>query len=181
MSIEPVKLRSLRREELPKSRDVVNASVREKAGVIVENVKKNGEKALLEYAIRFGDLKEGAKHILTKADLKSAFDGIPNDQQGVLIRTARRIEKFAKAQRNSIRDLKTPIPGGYAWQKVSPVERGGCYAPGGRFPLPSSVLMTAITARCAGVKEVWVASPRPAEITKAAAHVAGADFLLCIG
>ena len=45
---------------------------------------------------------------------------------------------------------------------VAPVERAGCYAPGGRFPLPSSVLMTAVTARAAGVAEVWVASPRPA-------------------
>jgi len=177
----PVKLRRLLRSELPKTRDVVDPTVRQKASVIVEDVKKNGEKALLSYAIRFGDLKEGQPHILTKRELKQAFDNIPVSQQQVLLRTAARIEAFAKAQRDSIRDLKTTIPGGYAWQKVSPVERAGCYAPGGRFPLPSSVLMTGVTARCAGVKEVWVASPKPAEITKAAAHVAGADFLLCIG
>lgn len=61
------------------------------------------------------------------------------------------------------------------------LERTGCYAPGGRFPLPSSVLMTAITARVAGVREVWVASPRPAPITRAAAAVAGVDGLLAAG
>uniref|UniRef100_A0A7S3YRN5 Imidazoleglycerol-phosphate dehydratase n=1 Tax=Lotharella globosa TaxID=91324 RepID=A0A7S3YRN5_9EUKA len=179
--MEPFRFRCLQRAELPKTRDVVDPNVRTKAGVIVEGVKKGGEKALIDYAVRFGDLKQGQPHILSKKELKAAFDGIPKEQQEVLISTAARIERFALAQRASIRDLKTPIPGGFAWQKVSPVERAGCYAPGGRFPLPSSVLMTGVTARCAGVREVWVASPRPAEITKAAAHVAGADFLLCIG
>merc|ERR1711871_841365 len=58
---------------------------------------------------------------------------------------------------------------------------GGCYAPGGRYPLPSSVLMTALTARAAGVPQVWVASPRPAVATLAAAHIAGADGLIAIG
>jgi phosphoribosyl-ATP pyrophosphohydrolase/phosphoribosyl-AMP cyclohydrolase/histidinol dehydrogenase len=52
------------------------------------------------------------------------------------------------------------IGGGKAGQLVAPMEVAGCYAPGGRYPLPSSVLMTAITAREAGVKTVWVASPR---------------------
>ena len=62
--------------------------------------------------------------------------------------------------------MKMPIPGGWAYQKVAAVEYAGCYAPGGRFPLPSSVLMTAVTAVAAGVKHVIVASPKPAEITK---------------
>jgi histidinol dehydrogenase len=57
----------------------------------------------------------------------------------------------------------------------------GCYAPGGRYPLPSSVIMTAVTARAAGCKVVILASPRPAPITLAAAHIAGADKFLCVG
>ena len=65
--------------------------------------------------------------------------------------------------------------------RVAPVDRAGCYAPGGRFPLPSSVLMTAVTARAAGVRDVWVASPRPDDVTLAAAAVAGADALLAVG
>jgi phosphoribosyl-ATP pyrophosphohydrolase/phosphoribosyl-AMP cyclohydrolase/histidinol dehydrogenase len=74
-----------------------------------------------------------------------------------------------------------PIPGGEAGHTCLPVCSVGCYAPGGRFPLPSSVLMTAITARAAGVPLVWVASPRPTAATLAAAAVAGADGLLAIG
>jgi phosphoribosyl-ATP pyrophosphohydrolase/phosphoribosyl-AMP cyclohydrolase/histidinol dehydrogenase len=73
------------------------------------------------------------------------------------------------------------IEGGKAGQYVTACEVGGCYAPGGRYPLPSSVLMTAITARVAGVKKVWVASPRPAVVTLAAGYVADADALLAVG
>jgi phosphoribosyl-ATP pyrophosphohydrolase/phosphoribosyl-AMP cyclohydrolase/histidinol dehydrogenase len=73
------------------------------------------------------------------------------------------------------------LPGGFAIQRIAPVERAACYAPGGRHPLPSSVLMTAVTARRAGVREVIVASPRPAEVTLAAAAIAGADALLAVG
>ncbi|MEO1171282.1 MAG: histidinol dehydrogenase, partial [Myxococcota bacterium] len=71
-----------------------------------------------------------------------------------------------------------PRSAGHSW---SPMERAGCYAPGGRFPLPSSVLMTAVTARVAGVEHVLVASPRPTAVTLAAASVAGADGLLAVG
>src|SRR5207253_886286 len=55
------------------------------------------------------------------------------------------------------------------------------YAPGGRYPLPSSVLMTAVTARVAGVRDIWVASPKPQGLTLAAAAIAGADGVLAAG
>lgn len=64
---------------------------------------------------------------------------------------------------------------------VAAVSVAGCYAPGGRYPLPSSVLMTAVTAKAAGVENVFVASPRPNPITVAAAYVAGAEFILRAG
>ena len=57
----------------------------------------------------------------------------------------------------------------------------GCYAPGGRYPLPSSVIMTAVTARAAGCETVILASPRPAPITMAAAHISNVDLFLCVG
>ena len=101
--------------------------------------------------------------------------------QGVLTRTADRIRTFAEAQRKSLNDMTMKIPGGEAGHTVTPVNAAGCYAPGGRYPLPSSVLMTALTARAAGVPQVWVASPRPAVATLAAAHIAGADGLIAIG
>ncbi len=75
-----------------------------------------------------------------------------------------------------------PLNGGRAGHEVVPVERAGCYAPGGRFPLPSSVLMTAVDPRARRASRGWwVASPRPAQVTLAAAFVAGADALLAVG
>lgn len=103
------------------------------------------------------------------------------EQQELLQRVAGRVRAFAQAQRDSISDVHVRVPGGLAGHTVAPMASAGCYAPGGRYPLPSSVLMTAITARVAGVARVWVASPRPAAITIAAAYVAGADALLAVG
>ena len=68
-----------------------------------------------------------------------------------------------------------------AGHSVSPCRVAGCYAPGGRYPLPSSVIMTAVTARAAGCEIVVLASPRPATITLAAAYKANADFFICVG
>jgi phosphoribosyl-ATP pyrophosphohydrolase/phosphoribosyl-AMP cyclohydrolase/histidinol dehydrogenase len=111
----------------------------------------------------------------------AALDGISTADRDVLERTADRIRAFAQSQRSTLGDLDVAVPGGRAGHTVVPVVRAGCYAPGGRFPLPSSVLMTAVTARVAGVPEVIVASPRPAKATLAAAAVAGADILLAAG
>ena len=61
---------------------------------------------------------------------------------------------FAEAQRGCLRDLVVPVPGGEAGHRLLPLGRAGCYAPGGRFPLPSSVLMTAVTARVEQIQEL---------------------------
>lgn len=92
-----------------------------------------------------------------------------------------RVKTFAEAQRAALTDVSVPIPGGHAGHTVSSMSVAGCYAPGGRYPLPSSVIMTAVTAKAAGVGHVVVASPRPAAATVAAAYVADADILLCVG
>lgn len=148
---------------------------------IVEDVKSGGMLALRTYAEKLDGLEKGQKLRVSKAELAEAFNALPQDQQSLLQRTAERIRSFAQSQREAISDVEVYIPGGKAGHRVSAVERAACYAPGGRFPLPSSVLMTAISARVAGVKEVYVASPRPTQVTLAAAHVAGADALFAIG
>lgn len=84
-------------------------------------------------------------------------------------------------QKAAISDARLDIPGGAAGHTVAPVENAGCYAPGGRYPLPSSIIMTVTTARVAGCTNVWAASPRPTQITLGAAYVAGADAVLAAG
>eukprot|EP00960_Hanusia_phi_P031574 749357-Hanusia_phi.AAC.5 len=172
-------LRRCARDEMPEElSEPVAPKALEQAKVIVEDVKSRGEAAVRHWAEKFNEVKEGENLVAEKDELKAAYDTLSIEQQGVLTRVANRIRKFAVAQRASIEDTEVVIPGGKAGQLVSAVENAGCYAPGGRYPLPSSVLMTAVTARAAGVKNVWVASPHPDQVTKAAAHVAGADGLI---
>lgn len=161
--------------------DPVDAATLAGAAAIVDDVRANGAPALRAHAERLGDLTAGAPMIYDRAALHHAREQLPRADLELLERTAERISTFASAQRACLTALDTSVPGGRAGHFVTPIERAGCYAPGGRFPLPSSVLMTVVTARAAGVGTVWVASPRPTLVTLAAAAVAGADALLAVG
>jgi phosphoribosyl-ATP pyrophosphohydrolase/phosphoribosyl-AMP cyclohydrolase/histidinol dehydrogenase len=162
-------------------REPVDPKTLAEAARIVDEVRSGGEPALRRYAERFGDLEPGAPLVLGPDDLARSLEELEGEHRRLLERTAERIRWFARAQRSALEEVEVPVPGGHAGHSVAPVERAGCYAPGGRFPLPSSVLMTAVTARAADVPEVWVASPRPADVTLGAAAVAGADGVLAVG
>jgi len=176
-------LRVIRPEEIEEQDfEPVEPRAREQALEIIQAVRQEREEGLLKQAWRFKELPEGErKFVLSREELRGAFEALPSEQRELLERTAERIRAFAKAQLASVRPVEVDIAGGRAGQTVEPVRRAGCYAPGGRYPLPSSVLMTACTACTAGVAEVVVASPCPSEVTKAAAYVAGAGCLLTIG
>ncbi|MFB3430073.1 MAG: histidinol dehydrogenase [Phycisphaerales bacterium] len=176
-------LRTLSPDEVPSlRRSPIDRQTIIAAGEIVDQVESGDEAALRAIAERLGDRKPGEPLVIERDQLDAALDATSAQDRAALERAAASIERFAQAQRNSIIDVsidaETP---GTLGQQVIPVDRAGCYAPGGRFPLPSSVLMTAIPARVAGVTSVTVASPRPAPITLAAAAVAGADRLLAVG
>lgn len=165
----------------PLQRDPVDAETLAAAAVIVADVRDRGEAALREHAERLGDLEPGGPLVRERSELEAAFDALSPEEHALLERTRERIASFAAAQLDSIKPLSTKLPGGKAGHYLAPVERAACYAPGGRYPLPSSVLMGVVTARVAGVSEVWVASPKPAPIVLAAAAAAGADGLLAVG
>ena len=176
------RLKRLKAEEIPLiRRDPVDPKARTVAEPIVEAVKAEGEKAVRRFAEQFGELAPGAKLVYGLAELKDAYDSLSPEQRGCLDRTAARIRAFAAAQRESIVEVTVPIPGGEAGHTVAACENAGCYAPGGRYPLPSTVLMTAVTARVAGCKRVVVASPKPSAVTLGAAYVAQVDALMPIG
>lgn len=151
------------------------------AATIVDAVRTRGEAALREYAERFGDVAAGGPLFLARPALDRALRDLPVSDRGRLERVAERIRRFAEAQKRALEAVTVTLPGGAAGHWIAPLERAGCYAPGGRYPLPSSVLMTAVTARAAGVAEIWVASPKPGALTLAAAAVAGADGVLAAG
>lgn len=160
---------------------VVPAEAFAVAAPIVESVRARGEAALREYAERFGDVPPGGPLFLDRGVLDRALADLPGQDRARLERVAERIRTFAEAQKRALGPVTVTVPGGTAGHWIAPLERAGCYAPGGRYPLPSSALMTALTAKTAGVKQVWVASPKPRPVTLAAAAVAGADGVLAVG
>ncbi|MBY0312772.1 MAG: histidinol dehydrogenase [Phycisphaerales bacterium] len=175
-------LQRLRPDQLTTRRtNVLQRDTLDAAQAIMNDIVAGGDAAALMHAQRLGDIHPGGKVVYSSDELLDALHRLPIAQRELLERTADRIRAFACAQRAAITDLTTTIPGGECGHVCVPVRSAGCYAPGGRFPLPSSVLMTAVTARAAGVDTVWVASPRPTQATLAAASVAGADGLLAIG
>ena len=162
-------------------RDAVDPQTLAAAAAIVGDVRDGGVPALRALAERWDGLRAGGDLVLGREALEAAAAGVDPATIALLRRCAARIEAFARAQRASLGDVTVDVPGGQAGHTWAAVERAGCYAPGGRFPLPSTVLMTVIPARVAGVASVVVASPRPAAVTLAAAWVAGADAVLVCG
>ena len=163
-----------RNSELP-------ADVILRAQVIIDRVREGGESALLELTEEFGERKRDDPLVLGRRAMRDALDALSREDRVRLERVAGRIAHFASAQRAALSDVTVPIAGGKAGHIAAPVESAGCYVPGGRYPLPSSALMTAIPARIAGVERVWVATPRPHPVTLAAAALADVDGVLVAG
>lgn len=160
---------------------VVAPEVLSRVSEIATAVRDRGEPALRKYAERWDRLPPGAPLLRTPDEMKQALKSLPAAQRELLRRAADRIAHFARAQLETTGPARTEVPGGWAGDRLVPVRTAGCYAPGGRFPLPSSVLMTAVVARVAGVRSVWLASPDPSPQVMAAASVAGVDGLLAAG
>lgn len=164
-----------------REREPVDADTLRRTAAIVEEVRLGGDDALRRFARELDGLDDAEPLMLGRDVLEAALSRTSSEHRALLERTAARIHRFAEAQRHALEPMAVPIDGGRAGHLVAPVERAGCYAPGGGYPLPSSVLMTAVTARVAGVSRVVVASPRPKPIMLAAAAIAGADAFLCAG
>jgi histidinol dehydrogenase len=145
---------------------------------IVSAVRRQGDKALLRYARALDQLTEPIE--ISSDEIEEGAARVPPRVRAAIAVAARNIHKVAKRQRPRGWKIATQ-PGVTVEQRVVPLDRVGCYVPGGRYPLPSSLLMTAIPARAAGVGEVIVACPRPAPIVMAAARAAGVTRLFRMG
>ncbi|MEZ5162627.1 MAG: histidinol dehydrogenase [Fimbriimonadaceae bacterium] len=157
-------------------------SVLEQARHIIEDIRAGGEKAAVTYAQKFDQLGD-RQLLVTKEERRQALDQLkPSDRQ-VLETTAGRIRTFAEAHRAALQDFEItePLSGARMGVRHQPVDCAGCYAPGGRYPLVSSIFMTVIPAKVAGVKEVVLATPNATPLMLVAAEIAGADAVLRIG
>lgn len=159
----------------------IPGEVRERAVAIITEVRTGGDAALRRFARDLDGRPDAAPLIYDRSALRRELDSASPELRGLLERTAGRIGRFAAAQRAALQDVEVELPGGRAGHRVRPLGTAGCYAPGGRYPLPSSVLMTAVTARTAGVPRVVVACPHPDPVVLAAAAVADVDLLLAAG
>ena len=137
---------------------------------IVDRVRVGGDRALLGFARRFDGVSRRSKSRATRCAAAAAT--VPADVRRAIRQAARNIARVAFRQIPKHWDLEV-VPGVSVEQRVEPLARVGCYVPGGRFPLPSSLLMTAVPARVAGVREIVVVCPRPEPAVMAAALEAG--------
>lgn len=145
---------------------------------ILAAVRARGDKALVDFARRFDGLEGPIE--LSPAEIHAGAQDCPRNVRSAIRKAARHIRLVARAQVPRSWKL-TVAPGVTVSQRVTPLERVGCYVPGGRYPLPSSLLMAAVTARAAGVPEVVVACPRPDAAVLAAAVEAGVDRVFQLG
>ena len=144
-------------------------------------MRAEGLAGIRHFATEFGERTVDQPIQIERSELEAATKRIDASDLALLERVAGRIEAFATAQLKSVSEITVEVPGGTAGHTIEPIRSAGCYAPAGRFALPSTVLMTAVTARVAGCQRVVVASPNPSDIMMAAAFVAGADLMLAIG
>lgn len=144
---------------------------------ILEDVRKRGDAALREYAERWDGL-EGRLLRVSQQELEAAK--VSEEFQEALGLAYQNVRRFAKWQLPQ-EWRREVCPGVVAGQIVRPLERVGAYVPGGLFPLPSTLIMTAVPARVAKVGEIVVTSPRPAPATLAAARYVGVDQFFRVG
>jgi histidinol dehydrogenase len=146
---------------------------------IVSEVRRTGDRAVRRYATRWDGLGKGEPLRVSEADLQEAWEQTNPELQQAIQQAADNIRRYAEwqapqASPQASNEWRREIqPGVFVGQLVRPLESVGCYVPGGRYPLPSTLLMTVIPAQVAGVKQIRVASPRPARATLAAAAYLG--------
>lgn len=145
---------------------------------ILDAVRAHGDAALSDYAQRFGD---PPPREIARTEIVRAFEQTGKALRDALAGAAQRIERFARAQREAIADVTVREGTLELGHRVVPIERVGIYVPAGRHPLPSSLLMGAIPASVAGVRETLVCTPRAGREVLAAAHVAGVERIFEVG
>jgi len=164
------------------SDDSVQSTVKQ----ILKDVRREGDKALLDYTNKFDRMTAADMSVLSiaKERLQQALDGLPEEQRHALEISAERVRRYHEKQKMESWSY-TEDDGTLLGQQVTALDRVGLYVPGGRAAYPSSVLMNAIPARVAGVKELIMVVPTPEgqinELVFAAAAITGVDKVFAVG
>ena len=152
---------------------------------IVEDVRKNGDRALFKYTKRFDRVALTGKTVrVSKKEFREARKAVPKQLLDDLIRAGKRIRDFHRLKLPSENTFRDTLGNELGWV-IRPIERAGLYVPGGKAAYPSTVLMTAIPAKVAGVRELVLVTPCPGgelnPAVLAAAEIAGVDSVYKVG
>jgi histidinol dehydrogenase len=156
------------------------ARVEKQVSRIVADVRKNGDRALRRYAKKWDGLAKKQPLRVNDAELEVAWNSVSESFRQALKTAAANIRQYCEWQKPQ--PWRNAIGMGIqVGQVVRPLQSAGCYVPGGRYPLPSTMLMTVIPAQVAGVEQIRVVSPRPAPETLAAAFFLGVREFYRVG
>jgi len=175
------KLSALLSWESVSDKDVAN-TVEE----IINEIRSKGDKALIDYSIKFDGVKAKsmADLVISQVELERSFNDLGNKQKNAIKIAAKRVKAYHLKQNQKTWSY-TEEDGTILGQKVTPLDRVGLYVPGGKAAYPSSVLMNAIPAKVAGVEELIMVVPTPNGVTNqlvlAAAYISGVDMVFAVG
>ena len=155
--------------------DAVEPTVRR----VVDDVRRNRDRALRRYAERWDGLKKTGSLRVSEPRLKAAWKSASPELRAALQMAAGNIRSFCEQQKP--KEWRRSASGISLGQLIRPLQSVGCYVPGGRHPLMSTLLMTVIPAQVAGVEDVRVVSPQPAAEVLAAAGMLGIKEFYCVG
>src|SRR6185437_7084288 len=147
---------------------------------ILADVRKGGDAALRKYAAKFDGLTKRQALLVSREEMQAAWEETAPELQAAMMVARGNILAFAEAQRPKEWTI-APADGVKTGQIVRPLGSVGCYVPGGRYPLPSTLLMTVTPAQVAGVERIVVCSPKQARETMAAAWIAGVTEFYRVG
>jgi len=167
-------------ETLEKRGAVSTARVEPVVRKILSTVRKDGDAALLKYAAKFDGLLKRQPLLVSREEMKAAWDATEPKLRDAMQTAQKNIRTFAEVQKPKEWTI-SPTDGVKTGQIVRPLGSVGCYVPGGRYPLPSTLLMTTTPAQVAGVERIVVCSPKPARETMAAAWLAGVTEFYRVG
>jgi histidinol dehydrogenase len=146
---------------------------------ILDAVRAEGDAALFRFSQQFDGVTPERLRV-TADELKSAAERLSREVLGALETACRNIREFAKTQLPK-EHFEEFSPGRKLGQIVRPLDAVGCYIPSGRYPLPSTLLMTAVLAQTAGVPQIIIASPKPTDEILGAAHLLGIGDVFRMG
>jgi histidinol dehydrogenase len=146
---------------------------------IVSDVRRQGDRALRRFAEQWDGLGKKQALRVPESEMQAALKSVPPDLLDAMRQAAASIRRFAKWQMP--KEWMRGSGGVRAGQIVRPLQSVGCYVPGGRYPLPSTLLMTVIPAQVAGVERICVVSPQPRPETLAAAALLGVKEFYRVG